>query len=128
MGIVSGILDASIGAAERSGAIRITEVSVTIGELTEIVDDALHFAFDALTPGTLAEGATLTVTRVGARSRCGDCGTEYEHGRFDVSCPACGGYAVQLLQGRELSIDGVEIDLPEDGTDPIAQTSDASQE
>jgi Tat protein translocase TatC len=35
--------------------------NIKVGELTEIVDDALQFAFEALSPGTLAEGAELVV-------------------------------------------------------------------
>jgi hydrogenase nickel incorporation protein HypA/HybF len=114
MGIVQGILAASCEAAERSRATRIIEIRVTIGELTEVVDEALHFAFQALAPETPAAGATLVVTRVQARSRCAECGTEFEHGRFDIACPGCGSYVVELLAGRELLVDSIEIDTPDD--------------
>lgn len=112
MGIVSGILSTAVEAAERSGATRITNIKITVGELTEIVDFALQFAFEALSPGTLAEGAVLTVNRVGARSRCGQCQTEFEHDRFEIICPECGTFICELIQGRELTIDSIEIDTP----------------
>ncbi len=51
MGIVQSILDASFSAAEREGAVRITEIKISVGDLTEIQQFALDFAFDALTPG-----------------------------------------------------------------------------
>lgn len=114
MGIVQGILAASFDAAEEARATRITRIDISVGELTEIVDFALQFAFESLTPGTLAEGAVLNVDHVGARSRCGDCGTEYEHDRFEVICPECGSLLAELLTGRELRIDSIEIDEPED--------------
>ena len=113
MGIVQGILAASFDAANEADATRITEIRISVGELTEIVEFALQFAFESLTPGTLAEGATLSVNHIGARSRCGDCGTEFEHGRFEVICPQCGSFLVELLSGRELTIDSIEIDEPE---------------
>ncbi len=116
MGIVKGILDAAEETARRSSATRINEVHVRIGDLTEIVDEALHFAFEALSPGTLAEGATLVVERVAPRSKCAACDATFSHGRFDAVCPECGGFVCELLEGRELAIDCIDIDLPGDET------------
>lgn len=110
MGIVAGILDVATGAAKEAKAERITEIRITVGELTGIVDFALQFAFEALTPGTLAEGATLTINRIGARSRCVECDMEFDHGRFEMVCPDCGNLFCELLQGKELHIDSIEAD------------------
>ena len=38
----------------------------------------------------------------------------YEHDRFHMVCPECGGYNTKLLAGRELQIDSIEVDLPDD--------------
>jgi hydrogenase nickel incorporation protein HypA/HybF len=123
MGITQGILDASFEAAEKAGATRITEIRITVGDLTEIQTFALDFAFEALTPGTIAEGATLVVTTVPPRSRCRECGCEYEHDRFQMLCPECESFNVELLQGRELQIDSIEA---EDGVDVVgSDTEDA---
>ena len=70
----TGILEASFDAAEKAGAHRITEIRITVGELTEIQEFALDFAFQSMTPGTMAEGATLVVTTVAPSSRCRECG------------------------------------------------------
>ena len=114
MGITQSILASSFDAANNAGAKRITEIRISVGELTETVDFALQFAFEALTPDTMAEGATLVITKVPARSLCRECNTEYEHDRFQMVCSGCGSMNVELLQGRELSIDSIEAD---DGTD-----------
>lgn len=121
MGITQGILAASFEAAEGAGAERITQIHISIGELTEIVDHALQFAFEALTPGTIAEGATLTVTLVGAHSRCNDCGVEYDHDRFQMLCPECGSFDVALLRGRELQIDSIETEDAEPAAALLAE-------
>lgn len=113
MGITQGILEISFEAAEDAGATQITGIRVSVGELTQVVDFALQFAFEALTPGTMAEGATLEVNHVPARSRCLDCGAEYGHDRFQMVCPECDSFNVELLQGRELHIDSIETnDVP----------------
>ncbi len=123
MGIVASILETAVEAAENSGATKITEIRISVGDLTEIVDFALQFSFEAMTPGTLAEDAVLLVTHVPARSKCGACGHEYEHGRFEVICPECGSLMAEPLQGRELRIDNIEIETPDDEED--APISDA---
>lgn len=114
MGIVSGILTASVEAAARENATGINEIRIRVGELTEIIDDALYFAFEALTPGTLAEGATLLVERVPGRSVCAECGNSFNHGRFDVTCPQCESFLCELVEGRELEIESIDIDLPDE--------------
>ncbi|MDY0087037.1 MAG: hydrogenase maturation nickel metallochaperone HypA [Coriobacteriia bacterium] len=113
MSVVSGILTASVETAARMDAVRIKEIHVRVGDLTEIVDDAMFFAFEALTPGTLAEGAKLFIEHVSGRSECVECGTSFKHGRFDVECPDCGSYFCSLVEGRELEIESIDVDLPE---------------
>lgn len=113
MGITQSILEASFDAAEKAGATRITEIRITVGEMTEVVDFALQFAFEALTPETIAEGATLTVNMLSPKSLCRDCDLTYEHDRFQMICPACGSMNVEQLQGHELQIDSIEADTGE---------------
>lgn len=125
MGICATILETSFDAARDAGVDSISEIRITIGELTEIQEFALQFAFEALTPGTMAEGATLTCRHVVPRSRCESCGLEYEHDRFQMMCPECGSLNVTLLQGRELTIDSIET--PE-GEDALADEDAASAE
>ena len=120
MGIMQGILDAAVEAAEGAGRPRISDIYLTIGELTEIQVFALDFAFEALAPGTIAEGAALHVTTLSPRSRCSDCGDEFEHDRFTMLCPVCGSFDSVLLQGRELQID--QIEAPDPDEDDAAAT------
>lgn len=110
MGITQSILEASFDAAEKAGATRITEIRVTVGAMTEVVDFALQFAFEALTPDTIAEGATLTIQMLLPKSRCRECDLTYDHDRFQMICPSCGSMDVEQLQGHELRIDSIEAD------------------
>ena len=128
MGITQSILAASFDAARDAGATRITEIRISVGDLTEVVDFALEFAFEALTPETMAEGATLVIEKIPARSRCLECGNEYEHDRFQMVCSACGSMAVELLQGRELRIDNIEADDGEDDPEAVALEAEPEDE
>lgn len=117
MGIMRGILDAAFQAAEQAGESRITAIHVTVGEMTEIQDFALEFAFEALTPGTMAEGGALHITFLPPHSRCGDCGAEFDHDRFEMLCPECGSFDLKMLTGRELRIDAIDTPDETGGTD-----------
>jgi hydrogenase nickel incorporation protein HypA/HybF len=124
MGIMQGVLAASFEAAKGAGAKSISEIRISIGELTEIQEFALQFAFEAMTPGTMAEGAKLSVTHVPATSKCNECGVEYAHDRFQMLCPECDSFNVTPLTGRELLIDSIETeDL--DATAPQSSSRDS---
>ena len=100
-------------AAEEAGATRVTDITLVVGEMSEAIPDALEFAFEALSEGTICEGANLNITMVRPRSRCLECGAEYEHDRFHMLCPECGSFATQLIAGKEMQIGSIEVDLPD---------------
>jgi hydrogenase nickel incorporation protein HypA/HybF len=114
MGIMHDVLVTCEKVARDAGKTHITHIALTIGEMTEIQDFALEFAFEALAPDTLAHSATLDVTYLAPKSRCKTCENVYEHDRFTMLCPACGGFEVELLQGRELQIDSIEAEDEEE--------------
>jgi hydrogenase nickel incorporation protein HypA/HybF len=110
MGITAGIIASVEEAAQEQGATKINEVRISIGDLTDIEEFALQFAWEALTPGTMAEGGTLVVTHVPGKSRCSMCGEEFEHDKWDLTCPKCDNFFIEALTGRELRIDTIDID------------------
>ena len=113
LGIMTGVMDAVTKSAHDAGADKVLKVTLSVGVMTEAIEDALRFAFDAITEGTICEGAELVISMVQPRSRCLECGAEYEHDRFHVLCPECGSLATELIAGRELQIDSIEVDLPD---------------
>lgn len=114
LGIMTGVMEAVEKSAVQAGATKVLKVTLSIGEMTEAIEDSLRFAFEVLTERTMSEGAELEINMVKPRSLCLDCGAEYEHDRFHMVCSECGGYNTKLLAGRELQIDSIEVDLPDD--------------
>ena len=115
LSLMQGILDSIIPVARRNDATKITSVALRIGEMTMGVPEAMEFAFEALCEddGQL-EGATLEMRFIAPRSRCLDCGCEFEHDRFHNRCPDCDSPATLLLSGRELEVASMEIESPDD--------------
>ena len=108
--LMSSVLATAEAAAREAQAFKITKITLQIGSFSEVLPEAMEFAHAALTPGTLAAGSALVIDIVEARSRCLICGLEYHHDRYLRSCPACGSLACELLSGRELSIESIEVE------------------
>ena len=114
MGIISGVLDVAIRSAQDAGADRVCAVTLSVGEMTEAIPDALQFAFEALSEGTMCEGAQLAVDMIGPRSICLECGEEFDHDRFHRRCPKCESYETTLVSGRELEIASIEVEFDDE--------------
>ena len=117
LGIMTGVLQAVEESAKQAGSEKVLKISLSVGVMTEAIEDALRFAFEALSEGTMCESAELEITMIPPVSICAECGNEYEHDRFHMLCPECGSSFTQLIQGKELQIDSIEVDLPDDGED-----------
>ncbi len=115
--ISEALLDQLTTMAGQHGWQGLSRVWLRIGLLSGVVPEALEFAFDALAPGTPAEGAKLIMETEPGRFSCVQCG-EFDLDRLTFSCPHCNG-ALQLLRAsREMSLSGVEVLTPEPTTPP----------
>lgn len=104
--------------AARHGLKRVVRVAVRVGALSAVVPQALTFSFDLVKEGTVAAEAVLAIEEVPLRGRCQDCGAEGEmDGPLD-RCRACGSSRMEIVAGRELTIDYIETDEDQpQGTD-----------
>jgi hydrogenase nickel incorporation protein HypA/HybF len=110
--IIRGIVAAALEAAERHDASRITGVTVSIGDLANISDDALRFNFEILSVGTFAEGAEVTIRRELAEVMCWDCGAT-NPAEQDPICPSCGGVRVKVTGGNHCYLESIDVEEAE---------------
>ncbi len=120
LGIMTSVMEAVTQSANEAGATSVLKVSLSVGEMTEAIEDALRFAFEVLTENTMCADAELEIKMVKPNSRCLECGAVYEHDRFHMICPECGSFATELIAGRELQIDSIEVDIPDEEGDSDA--------
>ncbi len=109
MGLAQNILDIVLRTAAANGARRVVRVKLRAGQLRAIVPEQLRFCFEFVAKDSLAEGAELAVQVVPIRSRCRGCAAEFEVEAFRVVCPGCGGGDLDILQGKELLVENIEI-------------------
>jgi len=70
----------------------------------------VEFYLSFLSKGTIAEGAGVFFTQTSSQVRCRNCNTVYEPDGLDLTCPNCQERKVEIISGRELYIDSVEVE------------------
>jgi len=96
--------------ASRAGASAIKSITMKIGTLSGVIPDAIEFAFDVCTKGTIAEGASLEILHIPAVGQCRQCLEECRMENLTDACPLCGSFALDILRGQEMSFTEMEID------------------
>jgi hydrogenase nickel incorporation protein HypA/HybF len=110
LSIMQSALSLALEQAQQAGAVRVHTIRLRIGALSGVVPDALEFAFEALTPGTMAEGGKLAIEHVPARFWCARCTREFQSDDMFAECPDCHVPSGELRAGREMEVASLEID------------------
>ncbi|HWR39815.1 MAG TPA: hydrogenase maturation nickel metallochaperone HypA [Patescibacteria group bacterium] len=110
LSIAQGILDIALKTAAEHQAVRVGRITVTVGEMTGLVPDSLRQGFEVLAAGTLAAGAELVIDRIPLAASCRECGREFLVENRHFYCPECGSAGVELVAGRELRVEHMEVE------------------
>ncbi|MBE9512797.1 MAG: hydrogenase maturation nickel metallochaperone HypA [Chloroflexi bacterium] len=110
LAITQSMLDIVLEQAEKARAKKVSNINLTVGELSGFVEECVQFYFGFLAKETLAEGATLSFTSVPARARCQDCHKTFKLKEFDWTCPHCGGNNIEITAGKELFVESIEVE------------------
>jgi hydrogenase nickel incorporation protein HypA/HybF len=96
-------------AAKHAEGRPVTQVTVQIGHLRQVVPDALQFSWEVVSSATDLNDAELVIEQVPAVVECLHCGAATTLESPILVCGACDGSEVKLLSGEELLV--VSIDL-----------------
>ncbi|HUU56685.1 MAG TPA: hydrogenase maturation nickel metallochaperone HypA [bacterium] len=110
LGVVNALVEQLRTEVERLGvAGKVTAVNLKLGALTTFVPAAMTFYFEALTKGTELEGVALAVEEIPVAGKCGRCGATLTLEAPPFLCAACGSPDLEIVTGRELLIDSLEV-------------------
>ncbi len=109
LAITQSLLKIATEEAQRAGASQIKVIRLKVGALTDIVPESVQFYLDAITPGTIAEGARLEAIRVPVGATCPRCDHFFPVEDYNLNCPLCGEIG-KITQGRELQLDSLEVE------------------
>ena len=112
LALSQSIVDAVLAACPgREADVRV--VALRVGALSAVNADSLEFCLGITLEQRGMPGARAAVTWVPARVRCA-CGREYETDDMLAGCPGCGGYRREVLDGKDVTVEYVEVADEED--------------
>ena len=89
--------------------VRVARVNLKVGRLAAIVPESLRFCFSIAVNETPLEGAELVIEELPVLARCNQCNAEWTINEPVFKCQICDGGSLQILSGRELDIESIEI-------------------
>jgi len=110
MSLAEGVLQIVEDTARRENARRVKRVVLEIGGLSSVEPEALKFCFEAVSNGSIAQGAGLEIIAVPGAGWCMLCAeTVPMQERYDV-CPQCGSHQLEATGGTEMRVKEIEIE------------------
>ena len=108
--IAQGILDIALKTAAEHAAVRIGQITVAVGMMNGVVPESLIMGFTTLAEGTAAADAELIIHRIPVSGRCRECGQSFPIENRQFYCPDCGSAGVEIVSGRELRVEHMEVE------------------
>ncbi|MFZ5986067.1 MAG: hydrogenase maturation nickel metallochaperone HypA [Bacillota bacterium] len=106
--IMEGAMEIVLAKAKENNLSKINIITAKVGELSGALPEALVFAFDAISKGTIADGALFKIDTVKATAKCEPCDMIFEVDSFNKLCPRCNTFSRNILTGYELYINTIE--------------------
>ena len=104
LALSEGILEMLETRAREAGIGSIQRVVLEVGALAGVEVESLQFCFDAVTRGSLAEGAELVIVPLPAIGLCRGCRVTFPLHHQLSECPRCGAMGARLVEGTELRL------------------------
>ena len=89
---------------------RVRMIRLEVGALGHAEPEALRFCFDAVTSGTIADGARLEIETVPGEGWCSGCRRTVPLEERFAACPLCGIAQVRMTAGDELRLAEMEVE------------------
>ncbi|MCT7960924.1 hydrogenase maturation nickel metallochaperone HypA [Laspinema sp. D1] len=107
--LMENTLNIALDCALAQNASKIHRLKMRVGDLSGVVPDALEFAFDVVTRGTIAEGAKFEIERVPVVCHCPNCDRNFEPIDLFYECPHCHQLTHHIQSGQEIELTSLEV-------------------
>ena len=110
MGIALQIVEiATASIPPDAGPVKVEKINLKIGKLAAVVPESLRFCFEVAVKDSPLDGARLAIEELPVVARCNDCQTEWTINSPAFKCENCDSGSLEILSGRELDIESIEI-------------------
>lgn len=110
LSIAANIVEIAAHHAAKQGNGRVVAVTLRIGRLSCVHEDALRDSFDLVRENTPLAGAELRIVSVPVSVWCPACRAERTlAGIQRFACPECGIPTADIRAGRELDVESIDV-------------------
>ncbi|MCD4743564.1 MAG: hydrogenase maturation nickel metallochaperone HypA [Desulfobacteraceae bacterium] len=88
---------------------KVERMNLRIGKFASVVEDSLRFCFGIVVKDTPLAETELIIENVPVLVHCNKCNFEWEVDDPIFKCPECHGTDLEMLSGREIDIDSIEL-------------------
>ena len=106
-GLCEGIIEA---VRRRASGRRVARVKVRVGTMHRVDEKSFKQAFSWAAGESEAENAFLDLVVTSARAVCRACKAETESADRIITCPNCGAFELDLVQGEEIILESIEYE------------------
>ncbi|RUM50428.1 MAG: hydrogenase maturation nickel metallochaperone HypA [Hydrogenothermus sp.] len=109
--VVQSLLDLIEKHALENKAKSVSKVIIKIGKMSGIEPHLLKIAFDTFKEKTICENAKLEMIIQDVIAKCEDCNKDFTVENNKFICPFCNGYNLQILDGEDMYLMSLELDV-----------------
>jgi hydrogenase nickel incorporation protein HypA/HybF len=107
--LIESIVDLVVAERQKQAFTRVRMIRLTVGALGHAEPGALRFCFDAVTGGTIADGAALEIEIVPGAGWCAVCQRTMPIEERFATCPDCD-QPLRMVAGGELRLAELEVE------------------
>ncbi|MFH1560857.1 MAG: hydrogenase maturation nickel metallochaperone HypA [Chloroflexota bacterium] len=108
--IAREILEKALAEADSHRGKRIGNIRLSLVETSHIDSSSLRLAIEALSKGTIAEGAQVEIESVHQIARCLECGATLHVSEEKPVCLGCGASKLEILAEGECFLESLDMD------------------
>lgn len=112
LAVTKSILKLVLDHAAEHGATQVLSIELVIGEMRNLEQEWIQRYFDFISKGTAAEKAIIKVRKVPVDFLCSMCKRHFTADikqERQILCPHCNSFDYDLVTGRELIVEKVEV-------------------
>ena len=109
IGIVKNVIKTVQDYAAENGVDKVSEIVMSVGELSLVVPDYLERLYPVVVKGTEFEDTKLVVETVPGLAECDDCDAIYNVVECEGICPDCGSQSKTVLSGKDCTIKEIHV-------------------
>ena len=108
--LVENIIALAEASLESYQVAHVNSLTVHVGKLANVMEGALHFAFEALSEESICRGAKLHLVFEPISCSCRCCNKLFSTEQIPAVCPVCRNGDVEITGGTEIFLSDIDFD------------------